>query len=153
MNFQNISSKSVTSELARIHNSVDLRNLFQQYAQEFLSTDGALRSTISNLRAASHRFESYAKPLGRSVLHISSLIKVACYLQEMRTDEPARRAKAWLAWLNNDRCVLAAMVADASDQSLQLLRLLDNEDVDPALLVSELHHFISAAVTELFDRR
>ena len=41
---------------------------------------------------------------------------------------------------------MAAMLADASDQSLALTRMLDKESIDPAILMREIEVFYLALV-------
>jgi len=61
----------------------------------------------------------------------------------MRGDDTATRAKAWLRWLDDEKCLQSAMQADASDQTLFLTRQLDNEDVDAATLRRRIVDYLS----------
>ena len=58
-----------------------------------------------------------------------------------RSDDSGKRSKEWLQWIDEERCIQAAMLADAADESLMLSRLMDAEAVDPAVLTRELHHY------------
>ena len=126
-------------------NSHDIRRIFAKCVKA--SKTNIVQTACTNMRAAKHRFESFAKPLGRTCLHLHATIQTALQL----TDKPntAERAKEWLKWLNTERCVMAAMLADASDQSLAITRVMDSENVDPARMHKVLHEF-NMAVTALF---
>ena len=58
-----------------------------------------------------------------------------------RSDDSGKRSNEWLQWIDEERCIQAAMLADAADESLMLSRLMDAEAVDPAVLTRELHHY------------
>ena len=89
---------------------------------------------VKNFRAAKHRFESHARPLGRSVLHLHSCLRTALHVMHAGNDAPAKKCKEWLLWLTEERCLQAAMLADAADCSLCLTRAMDSEALDPAAL-------------------
>ena len=72
---------------------------------------------------------------------------MALHTMRARADDSSKRAKAWLSWIDPERCLLAAMMADASDQSLQFTRILDNEQMDPAILASEAHSYVASMST------
>ncbi|CAK0905614.1 unnamed protein product, partial [Prorocentrum cordatum] len=61
----------------------------------------------------------------------------------------ASMAKAWLKSVNTERCLMLAMMADASDQAMQLTRILDDESADPAILNREVLAF-NLSITGLF---
>jgi hypothetical protein len=129
-----------------VQNSMEVRRVFVGFVQ---TTKGAVKTVVANMRAAGHRFESMQKPLGRSCFHIHACIKTALHIMRARTDDSSKRAKAWLTWINSEKCLLAAMMADASDQTLMFTRILDNEQMDPAILASEVHSYM-ASITTLF---
>ena len=54
-----------------------------------------------------------------------------------------------LRWLDSEKCLQLAMMADASDQAMALTRLLDSENVDPAILHREVYSF-NATISTLF---
>jgi hypothetical protein len=122
-----------------IHNSQEIRRIFEEFVQ---SADSAVISAVRNMRAAGHRFESHAKPLGRTCLFLHSCVKTAVRISAARSDMSSKLAKAWLTWLTEERALLAAMLADAADSSLQLTRLMDCEDLDPAVLSKEIHLYL-----------
>ena len=111
-----------------------------------------LGNTVKNFRAAGHRFESFQKPLGRTCLHIHSVIRTALHLASHKpSQEYGRHAKAWLEWVSDEKLVLLSMMADASDEALQLTRILDRENVDPASVRREVQAWI-AKINALFGR-
>ena len=124
-----------------IQHSLDIRRVFANYVKTCTHT--CVNTTVTNMRAAKHRFESFAKPLGRSVLHLHACIRTALYVASRgsSSDKPATRARDWLRWLDTEKCVMVAMLADAADESLALTRLLDAENADPAVLNREVHCF------------
>lgn len=118
-----------------INNSMELKRVFANFAR---SSESPVHSAISSFRSAGHRFESYAKPLGRTCLFFHACVRTACHLVRARTDASAQKARAWLVWISEEHLLQAAMLADAADSSLALTRALDTENVDPAVLKSEL---------------
>ena len=107
------------------------------------SKSSVVTSAIRNMRAASHRFESWQKPLGRTALFMHASIQTAMYVASRPAkDENTDKAKEWLGWVDSERCLMLAMMADVADEGMCLTRLLDTEDVDTASLNSEVLLFI-----------
>ena len=130
--------------------SGEVRRVFTRFVR---GSAGAVLSSVTNMRAAGHRYESFQKPIGRTCLHLHSTIRTALYLTLHRNDESAKSCKEWLVWLSTERCLQLAMMADASDQVLVLVRLLDNENVDPAILNREVFYFIRTIRSMFNDRQ
>ena len=65
-----------TSPARMVQHSMEARRVFPGFVHT--SAHREVKKAITNLRAAGHRFESLQKPLGRSVLHLRSLIKLHC---------------------------------------------------------------------------
>ena len=125
------------ASMAKImHHSVEIKRIFSEYAK---TSNAAVQRSLNSFRAAGHRFESFARPLGRTLLYFHATLKTALHLVRTRTDSAAKRAKAWLLWISEERLVQAAMLADAADSSLALTRALDEESTDPAVVHKELH--------------
>jgi len=95
-----------------------------------------------NLRAAKHRFESYSKPLGRSIRWLPRLVKLMAKVSHTRTGTPKQRATAWLKWLSPRRVLLAAMAADAADEAMLVTRVFDKEQFDVARVSTMLSDFL-----------
>ena len=141
------------SSIARIiQNSPAVRDIFKSFVLS--SRTPVVQNAITNLRAAGHRFEPFARPMGRTCLHLHACIRTAVQLVTTRgsSDPIGSLAKTWLQWLSTEKCVMLSMMADAADQSLWLTRLLDAERTDPALLHKEVHNF-NLANTALFTGR
>lgn len=114
-----------------IQNSHELRRVFAEFAQ---TCHNAIRRAVVNMRAAGHRFESHARPLGRTCLFLHAAISAALHMVQTRSDASAGFAKMWLQSLNEEQALQAAMLADAADSSLALTRVLDSEHMDPCTL-------------------
>ena len=58
---------------------------------------------MTNLKAARRRFESFARPVGRTVLHLHSCIRTALHIANRGSgDDMAALAKAWLQWADTE---------------------------------------------------
>ena len=109
-------------------------------------------SAVSNLRAAKHRFESYSKPLARFCLYVEAVIHVALRIvAERGSDSAAQHAKAFLTYINNERLVQLAMMADAADEALKLIRECDKEEWDTARMVDLVQNFMDR-IEWLFEK-
>ena len=105
-----------------------------------------------NLKAAKHRFESFQRPLGRSIRHFRVLHALMVRLATDRQDDSAgQRAKDWLTWVaQTPRLPMpAAMLADAADEGMAITRYCDNEGMDPASLSTQILSFLNR-VNSLF---
>ena len=123
-----------------LQHSPEIQRIFRDFAE---TSDSQVNHVVRNFRAAAHRFESHAKPLGRTLLHLHACIRTALHLVQTRTDKASTKAKNWLLALTEEHCLQAAMMADAADSSLQLTRLMDHEDTDPANLGTELRLYLN----------
>ena len=131
-----------------VQNSTETSRVFAGYVKS--SSSSVVTSAIKNMRAASHRFESWQKPLGRTALFMHASIKTALYVASRpASDDNTDKAKEWLEWVDSERCLMLAMMADVADEGMCLTRVLDNEDVDTASLNSEVFLF-SQKINALF---
>ena len=146
----NMFAHSRNSISRMVQNSPAISQVFHQYVVS--ARNKIVSSACANMRAAKHRFESHAKPMGRSCLHLHSCIRTALHISSKSSKDVADRAKEWLLWVDTEKCVLAAMMSDASDQALSLTRIMDSEDVDPATIHAEIRSF-NLTITALFDQR
>jgi hypothetical protein len=101
-----------------------------------------VQTKISNLSAAKHRFESLAKPGGRSVLWVDAFIAVADELLLRDDTDDRSHAEAYLDFLDSESYLQNAMMADASDECLLLTRYLDSEDFELEELSFEVGRFV-----------
>ena len=122
-----------------IQNSPAVRSKFNGFCK---TTFRSVLVIVRNMRAALHRYETMQKPFGRTVLFTHGCVKTALWCA-LRADDTAIRAKAWLRWIDEEKCVQSAMQADASDQTLFVTRQIDNEDVDAATIRRRLFDYLS----------
>ena len=109
-----------------IQHSPDLSREFERAVQE-----GG--GNVKNLRAAKHRFESYATPSWRFCMHSDALCHVAAVILGRRDDCTLREhADTFLRALDEEAMVCMAFVADFSQDCLEFTRWLDDEEVDNA---------------------
>ena len=93
---------------------------------------------------AKHRFSSLSKPLGRAVLHVDSLLKTAIWLTVHRSQKvEGQQAADFLQHMQEREYLLAALLADASDESVRLLRVFDTESYDLAVVATEIQVYMS----------
>eukprot|EP00969_Alexandrium_andersonii_P156325 6911781-Alexandrium_andersonii.AAC.1 len=58
----------------------------------------------------------HPRPLGRFVIYIEAVLAMAVYICTARQGRPeAAHARGWLSWLDEERLVVIAMLADAGD--------------------------------------
>lgn len=130
--------------------SHEVRRVFKRFVKQCCAR--SRRHITSNLRAAGHTFESFQKPLSRTCIHLHSCIRTALHFAH-RQDNTGARARTWLLWLDTEKCLMLGMMADASGQVLLLVRILDNENVDPAVVNREVHVFVTTIQALFGDSR
>ena len=105
---------------------------------------------VVNLKAAKHRFESFARPLGRSILHLTALLNAAAEISSTRrADALGVDTAKWLSSLTNEAVLLGGLLADAADEALNFTRTLDDESVEACALSVEAKAFLSR-IRQLF---
>lgn len=122
-----------------IQHSVEFQRCFKEHV---VQNNVGMKTAVHNLRAAKHRFESFQRPLGRCCLYLGALIRTALHVARLRNDKQGTRAHGFLSWLTAERCVAAAMLADAADEAMVLTRFLDSEEADPAEMNLEVAAFV-----------
>lgn len=122
-----------------IQNSHAIRGKFKEY---LTTSFRSVNKTVSNMRSAKHRFESLQKPFGRTVLFTYPTLRTAIWVAQTRDDESGDNAKEWLAYVDNENCLQAAMMADAADQTIVVCRIMDDETADPAIANQEVKHYV-----------
>ena len=128
-NMVNFAIRNRHSIVQRIEHSEDMKRQFHNFIKtnETLPIDGA----IKNLRAAKHRFESFAKPASRYCLWNDAVLDTAQWAVIARQGQTiAVDALAFLQWVNEENRLQLAMCADFADDCLGLTRWLDEEGVD-----------------------
>ena len=97
---------------------------------------------VCNFQFAAHRYDSVSKPIGRAVHHFRALLTTATQIANLRTDSSAQTAVSFLAWLNSERAIQLAMVADAASHAMLLTRLADNEKMRTEEFAWRLEEFL-----------
>ena len=127
--------------------SHELRRLWKKCVQRSGFTAG-----ISSLRAAKHRYESYQKPLGRCCLLLPALFMFLRLCLSKRSK--IMKAAVWfLGWVTTARCILAAMMADAVDELMLVIRTLDVEEIPVEEIAGLLLRFLHRLLFLFGDRR
>ena len=141
--FNDVLHTTVTSKnsvIQRIWRST----VFSEWLKKAIAQDPEdLIKNASHLKAAKHRFESYATPLGRFVLHIRALLDVIQQVVMQRNGEEATSFKMWLRGIDEEKLITIAMLADAADVILVLTRSLDDESADVASMHDAVHTMIA----------
>ena len=131
------------SIVALIDRSNLLSQVFAGYVQQDRGPDGHNIDHAVNMGLAKHRFDSMSKPLGRLVRHIGAVIATALYICTNRKGKSEGvAAEEWLANLTEEAYIQAAMMADAADEVIMLVRICDTELADTADLPAEVATFL-----------
>ena len=103
----------------------------------------ASSARIKDLKSAMHRFESHFEPISRMVLFWPAYVMCAITIAvERKTEFAGRSAAKFLLWVDEMRLLALAMMADAAQQGLYLVRYWDDPDLDPATIPTELNAFV-----------
>ena len=105
------------------------------------------------MRAAKHRFESLGSPLSRLCLDWEACIGLLVRLMQERPAEPAGAyASATLEALDEEMMLQCALLADACDECIVLIRFFDAAEVDNAKIAQEVQRFCKR-ITQLFEEQ
>ena len=123
---------------------IDNSRQFSQKFAEFLAQDGeSIGAHVRNLGVAHHRFESIAKPFARLCYGICAVAATANHISITRQNRTeGKSAREWLGQLNNESYLQAAMIADAAQEDLHLLRFTDDETVDSSEIQGQIRIFL-----------
>ena len=99
---------------------------------------------VSSLSAAKHRFASFAKPLGRFILHVRPVFETLHKILSLKSDEDCAWLHKWMDAITGQKLLLLAAASDAADTLLEFTRVMDAESQDPAVLNSEVGAFLRA---------
>eukprot|EP00959_Pyramimonas_sp_CCMP1952_P463933 9485747-Pyramimonas_sp.AAC.1 len=94
------------------------------FAERFMANNTSMEAKhggvrIKNLRAAKHRFESYQKPLGRSVLLNMGLLLTAEQIANERCDKKEGKCSAlFLDFVSEETQLQLAAMADGFDEAM-----------------------------------
>lgn len=128
----------------QVHNSIVGKGSFIQRIQFSDALQGVFRDCISHssakvvdgsrikdMRARKHRFEIAQRPYVRMCLFYEALIGTASTTMRGRSGkQEAKSAEEWLEQQDAEMAIQAAMMGDAGDEMLQLIRFFDNEAFD-----------------------
>ena len=104
--------------------------MFNDHAKNANSQE-ADSSRIKDLRASKRRFEVSQRPCVRSVLHYEALVGTATAVMRGRHGrKEAKAAEEWLQKQTGEMALQLAMMGDAGDATLMLIRFFDQEFVD-----------------------
>jgi hypothetical protein len=130
-------SQSLTQ---KVQHSLVIAGIFEKTC---LTVENGLQTKIKHLSASKHRFESLAKPGGRSVLFVDGFIGLADELLLREDTDDRAVAESYLEFLSSESYLQNAMMADAADESLMLTRYLDSEQYDLEELSFEVGRFLN----------
>ncbi|CAE7368921.1 unnamed protein product, partial [Symbiodinium pilosum] len=130
---------SSTSLVGRIQFSPHLQQVFQNFC-EASQHNAVTGSRIKHLSWAKHRFSSISKPLGRAILHLDALLTTAVWLV-VHCKDP--NAVTFLETIGERELLLAAMMADAADEAVRLLRFFGEEGYELAEVAFQIRLFMS----------
>lgn len=125
-----------TSIAQMIHHSKLFRSQFEKRGQ---SASTMNLGAQSNLSAAKHRFASLQKPLLRSILRYDALMATAGWIFHVRKGSAkSKNALAFLERQSSERLLQRAMMADACEETITLLRFGDQNRLEIATLPREI---------------
>lgn len=132
-----------------IQHSGEFQDIFKKY--QGTSMQRSVSSMVSNLRSCPQRFDSIAKPMGRCCLFFHALWKTTTHIANLRQDKSQKVSADFLEWISSDEenAVLMGLMADAADELLCLIRILDDENIPASELNIEVHRWLST-VENLF---
>ena len=138
-----------------ISNSADFRCWFEGCVKTQSASQGTegFGDKVKNLRAAKHRFESVSTPLGRMLLYLPAFLMTRQKVAEKRKkDKAGQLARQYLEDLTQEQLAQLAMLADAGDEGLLLVRVMDHESLDAAEISTHVTAFIDR-ITVLFQHK
>lgn len=136
-----------TNSIAQmVQASEDNRAFFEDCCRN--ATRRGTTADFKTLRAAKHRFESLAAPLSRLCLHWEATISFLVKLSGERQSAPAI---ALLETIDPEMLLQAGLLADATDESMALIRFFDAGEVDSAKIATSIGMFLQR-LDFLFDK-
>ena len=139
------------SLLNMIENSIELKMWLKDFSEK--NKTKVISSVFSSVRAASHRFESYLSPMVRFVMDFDAFLALAIKISILRHDTvPGQNARFFLETINEEICIMIALLCECGDECLQLLRIYDVEAPDSTSTVKIIRNFLDRIVF-LFPQR
>ena len=144
-----VMSKSSIAQM--LQNSDVMRARYSNHVAE-LQHNPVWSSKMSSLCAAKHRFDSWTKPFSRICLTFDAVLSTAQEMHEERRNEAVgRHAKEFLKNVDEEMMLSLAMMTDAGEENLELVRFLDANVVPTCDIASECLRFLER-VTVLFEK-
>lgn len=108
------------------------------------------KKALTGVVGAKHRFDSWQKPFARVCLSLDAIIATAQAMhEERRHDAAGRFGKAFLRLLDEEAILTLGMLADAGEETVELIRFMDEERADKVELCFHWRRFLDR-VTALF---
>ncbi len=134
-----------------LQHSEVMRSRYSKHVRE-LQDNPLWLSKMSTLSAAKHRFDSWTKPFSRVCLTFDAVVSTAQEMHEERRNEAmGRHAKEFLKMVDEEMMLSLAMMTDAGEENLELVRFLDAGRVPTCDIASECQRFLER-VTVLFEK-
>ena len=142
---------SKTSIAQLLQYSDVMRSRYSKHVRE-LESNPVWASKMSTLSAAKHRFDSWTKPFSRLCLTFDAVITTAQEMHEERRSEAmGRHAKAFLNMVDEEMMLSLAMMTDAGEDNLELVRFLDCDRVPTMDIADQCQRFMERVIV-LFER-
>ena len=140
--------QSKTSICQMVDNSRVFKDHFRSLNAE---SEGPSSHNIASMGAAKHRFASLQRPLMRSVLRFDTLFLTAGFIFHSRKNtSKGKAAQSYLEAQTTERLLLKALMADAAEETMALLRFGDQAFVDVSMLPREVNAWYNRC-SRLFD--
>ncbi len=132
-----------TSFMKLIKNSDQFRARFQRNCTN-VETNPTTAKSITDIASSKHRFDSHSRPFGRGCIYFQALLVTAQQILDEHgaSDGPGSRSLEFLEFMDTERALSFAMMADAGDEVLQLVRFLESEQFDKTSLAPQLDEFM-----------
>ncbi len=135
-----------------LRNSDVLRARYTKHVRS-LQLNPVWKTNMTSMYGAKHRFDTWAKPFSRIVLTFEAVLATAQEMhEERRHEETGRHAKHFLNLVDEEMMLSFAMMADAGEENLELVRFLDSENMSTTDIAAECHRFLQR-ITVLFEGR
>ena len=119
----------------------DLQRIFSKMCKQCESSPlNAAR--IRAMGYAKQRYNSKSKPSARIVLWFDACVAFCIEVQLVRTGKATSGAKRFLAFITEERYLTLAMLADAFDEAMLLVRLFEQGDYDAAEILSTIQTYV-----------
>ena len=133
-----------------MQHSVDLQRLYAECCAECERT-AAVKSRLANLRAAKHRIETFTTPLSRCLLNLDGLLSFCMKTSLLRRGTAqGDGVDRFMTLLNDELLLTAALMCDAGNETMNLIRAMDTDDMSVAELNQDLKEYL-ARIRWLFD--